>query len=123
MLHKNIKKWLKHWNTNTKNIIADVNNIIVSGYGAGTGTPPTDTTDYTANTIPPYFEPEQYPAPAAEVTPQAFRDQKTSMVGQQVLRGRQESPSSTNYTAGRTPRNPKNRKYGNRVTLLTGSTV
>jgi len=112
-------KWVKHWNTNTKNIIADVNNIIVSGYGPGTGPSTTDT----VNTIPPYLEPEQAPAPAAEVTPQAFRDQKTSMVGQQVLRGRQESPSSTNYTAGRTPRNPKNRKYGNRVTLLTGSTV
>jgi len=50
---------------------------------------------------------------------QKFRNQKTAMVGQPVLRGRQTPPTSTIRTAGQTTTTPKNRKYGS--SLLTGS--
>ncbi len=109
-----VSKWVKHWNENTKNILSDINRIIVQGSMPGADQPDGE------KTIPPYLKPPQDPAPVEADTPQSFRDQTMSMVGQPVLRGRQYLPGSTHYTAGRRPKNPKNRKYGNRVTLLTG---
>ena len=59
---------------------------------------------------------------AEGLTPeQKFRDQKMTMVGQPVLRGRQTPETSTIRTAGQTTTKPKNRKYGS--SLLTGSIV